>query len=473
MENYNNINSNRNVNSIVGLYGFGKITLLLLLTISFGIIADGIEMTLMGLFVIPITKYYSLNEFEIQVISSILFLGVALGSYISSYMVHFLFRKKTLHYGYILLLSSHIILSFSFHYYIFAFARFFIGVALGIIIPVSLNLLSEFLPGSSRALVLTGIWAFFSLGQGLQASIMLVGMPNLETSNMKYVLFSLTVFILIAFVLNDKFGIESPKHLILNEQYEEGFKVLNEMLKTKNEEELTYDEKEAIINEIKSLSNNDPSNNKVDIENLFAEHMYTTTLFTILLMFILSFLFYGILLISTLTMRKLNIHETNNTNYSQIIANQIIVAFCSMPGNIIGGVLCEIKKMGRRKTICLGFIISTICSFSIIIFRSQYTILYSMYLFFVNISFNVCLTYVVEIYPTQLRDTSSGFLFACLRISGFFSQYLYLALHIWHYMLPYYFSGIISALAIVITINLPYEPGEQEFDGEFESIKNK
>lgn len=472
MENYNNINSNRNVNLIVGLYGFGKITLLLLLSISFGIIADGIEMTLMGLFVIPITKYYSLNEFEIQVISSILFLGVALGSYVSSYMVHFLFRKKTLHYGYILLLSSHIILSFSFHYYLFAIARFLIGVALGIIIPVSLNLLSEFLPGNSRALVLTGIWAFFSLGQGLQASIMLIGMPNLETSKMKYVLFSLTIFILIAFVLNDKFGIESPKHLILKEQYEEGFKVLNEMLLSKNEEELTYDEKEAIIQENKSLSNC-LSKSKIDIENLFSEHMYTTTLFTILLMFILSFLFYGILLISTLTMRKLNIYETNNTNYSQIIINQIIVAFCSMPGNIIGGILCEIKKIGRRKTICLGFIISTLCSFSIIIFRSQYTILYSMYLFFVNISFNVCLTYVVEIYPTQLRDTSSGFLFACLRISGFFSQYLYLAFHIWHYMLPYYFSGIISALAIVITIKLPYDPSNQEFDCKFESIKNQ
>ena len=97
----------------------------------------------------------------------------------------------------------------------------------------------------------------------------------------------------------------------------------------------------------------------------------------------------------------------------------------------------------------------------ILIFHSYYTILYSVYLFFVNISFNVTLTYVVEVYPSELRDTSSGFLFSCLRISGFFSQYLYLALNNLYYMMPYYFSGLICLIAVWITVKLPYEPSEE------------
>ena len=104
MELQNNNNEPRKIKDFLSSYSFGKLTILNLVSVSFGIIADGIEMTLMGLFVIPITKYYSLTPFEVQVISSLLFLGVALGSYLSSYIVQFITRKQTLFYSYLLLL---------------------------------------------------------------------------------------------------------------------------------------------------------------------------------------------------------------------------------------------------------------------------------------------------------------------------------------------------------------------------------
>lgn len=91
-------------------------------------------------------------------------------------------------------------------------------------------------------------------------------------------------------------------------------------------------------------------------------------------------------------------------------------------------------------------------------------------MFFVLIAFNVYLTYTVEIYPTRLRDTSSGFLFGCLRISGFFSQFLYIALHQAHYLLPYYFTGIISLAAVYLVISLPYEPLNQPLDHNYNTI---
>ena len=459
MELQDNNNEPRKIKDFLSSYSFGKLTILNLVSVSFGIIADGIEMTLMGLFVIPITKYYSLTPFEVQVISSLLFLGVALGSYLSSYIVQFITRKQTLFYSYLLLLVSHVVLSFSFHSYLFAIARVIIGVALGVIVPVSLNLLSEFLPDTSRAFCLTGIWIFFSLGQGFQALIILIGMPNLEETNMKYVLFTLSLFIVIALMSNHYFITESPNYLIINRNYEEAFDIIDKMLIEKGEEIMVLEEKEDIMNENKIMIE-EKNNQKGDIEELFVESMYTTTLFTIILMFILSFLFYGIILISTLTMKQLNISDHITSN-RKIITDQIIVAFTSMPGNLIGGLMCEIKSIGRKRTICIGFIISTICLIMILIFHSYYTILYSVYLFFVNISFNVTLTYVVEVYPSELRDTSSGFLFSCLRISGFFSQYLYLALNNLYYMMPYYFSGLICLIAVWITVKLPYEPIEE------------
>ena len=364
-----NINEPRKIKDFLSSYSFGKLTILNLVSVSFGIIADGIEMTLMGLFVIPITKYYSLTPFEVQVISSLLFLGVAVGSYLSSYIVQFITRKQTLFYSYILLLVSHVVLSFSFHSYLFALARVIIGVALGVIVPVSLNLLSEFLPDTSRAFCLTGIWIFFSLGQGLQALIILIGMPNLEETNMKYVLFTLSLFILIALLLNHYFITESPNYLIINKNYEEAFEIIDKMLIEKGEPIMVLEEKEDLMNENRIIV----EEKKGDIEELFVESMYTTTLFTIILMFILSFLFYGIILISTLTMKQLNISDHITSN-RKIITDQIIVAFTSMPGNLIGGLMCEIRSIGRKRTICIGFIISTICLIMILIFHSYYKI---------------------------------------------------------------------------------------------------
>ena len=106
MELQNNNNEPRKIKDFLSSYSFGKLTILNLVSVSFGIIADGIEMTLMGLFVIPITKYYSLTPFEVQVISSLLFLGVALGSYLSSYIVQFITRKQTLFYSYFIFFFS-------------------------------------------------------------------------------------------------------------------------------------------------------------------------------------------------------------------------------------------------------------------------------------------------------------------------------------------------------------------------------
>lgn len=440
----------RTSNTIINNYSYRHINLLILISVSLGIIVDGIEMTLMSLFVIPIQSYYNLNQFQMQVISSVLFLGVAFGSYISLYIVHKYSRAYALSMSYNVLLFSHIGLAFSFNYISFTLFRFIIGAALGVIVPVSLNLMSEYINDKHTSLLLTSIWAFFSLGQGMQALFMYIGMPNLETNRMKWVIASLVLFIIIAKVVNDNYIMDSPSHLLMRNEHDKAFDILDTMLTEMNDVPLNDNEKTYMKQHNVIVIKKE----QISIDELFTEERYIGTLLQICLMFILSFIFYGVMLVSTLTMRSLNLNELNDVNYTRIILDQIFVAFISMPGNIIGGILCNIPKIGTKNTIILGFIISALCAFAIILFRSNYTTLYSIYLFFVDISFNVCLTYVVETHPIHLRDTSSGFLFSCLRISGFFSQYLYIALHYWGYLVPYYYSGLLCVIAIIITYNL-------------------
>ena len=140
-----------------------------------------------------------------------------------------------------------------------------------------------------------------------------------------------------------------------------------------------------------------------------------------------------------------------------------------MFGNLIGGALCEIQYFGRIKTTYIGFITCFICS-TLILFIGQdfFTELYSVFLTFILVSFNVYLTYVVEVYPTKLRDISSGFLFGCLRISGFLSQFVYLSMNKIHFLFPYFFSALISFLGAFFAKELPYETCGQPLDFSFD-----
>ena len=452
----------RDINHITSLYGIGKITIPLLIGLSLTIIVDGIEMTFMGLFLIPLTKYYSLSSIDIQAISSILFVGVAIGNYISPYLAHKFTRKVAMNYTYIAWVLAHIVMSCAYFTAVFAIARFVIGVGIGIILPFSLNIMSEYLPPNRRGFYLTAIWVFFSIGMGIQGCLMLIIMPNLDDDMMNYVIFALGLVVLFSERINNIYFIESPTGLLTDGDSNKAYEILNEMLKSVKEPELSNDEKDLIKKDLFVKEGND---NQVSIEELFKENVYRTTVTTIFIEVILSFLFYGVLLISTLTMQAINkkkevVGEVNPGNNRQIIIDQIIVAFASSPGNFIGGMLCEIKQIGRRKTMMIGFAIAAVSSFLIILFIQNFTILYCIYLSFVNMSFNVTLTYIVEIYPSRLKNTSSGFLFSCLRVSGFLSQYIYLYLSDIHYTIPYYFCCIIATCAIALSCNLPYDNSE-------------
>ena len=445
-------------------------------------------------------------------------------------------------------------------------------------------------------------------------------MPNFELDNMKYVLFSLNSLVVASLILNDNFFVESPRYLLMKHENEHAFELLNQMLVEIDEEKLSFEEKENLIQE-NDKHKEENLNQESNFMVLFSEDYYDTTVLSIGILFILSFLLYGILIVSTLTMKEFNekkkpkikkveissffeiINNTNNTmndifdtvyndnisinsiinetiiepinesfndtitntfnnelnnsidfpinetiknelnnsinsptnetikneennsivspinisneniniinnisnndieikkndtkinsinnsfpknqnsikekekkehNYPKILIGQFISAFVSMFGCIIGGVLCEIPYFGRKKTIFLGFIICCISLLLILIIGEDFfTELYSVYLAFVLVSFNVFLTYIVEVYPTRLRDISSGFLFGCLRMSGFLSQYFYLSINHFHFLLPYFFSMLIAFLAACFSYKLPYETCDQPLDFSFSKL---
>ena len=468
-ENVYDNKKSRNLNDILLCIGLNKKIIYVYIAINMGILVDGMEMTLMSLFLIPIQKYFKISNFILQIISSVFFIGVAIGSYLSGYLLKFSSRKNILNFSYILMFIFHVFLSlFTMHYFFFLINRILIGICLGIIVPISLNIIKEFLAEENQSFYLTAVWASFGIGQALNPIVMYIGMKHFEKKNLNITLFSLSVFILITIILNSNLIIETPYELINNKKYDDCYNLLNSMLLENNKKLLTEDEKENLCNKNKREIDN-KANYSISI--LFNKNLRKLTLISICILTIVSFLLYGVLLISTLTMKTFNIAKSNKTKPKKILIDQIYTAFSTVLANILAAVLCEISFIGKKNSIYLGFSISTISCILIIFFgKYYYRILFSLYLSFMLISFNVFLTYIIEIFPTHFHHLSSGFLFSCLRIAGFLSQYVYLFLNDIYFLLPYLFSAIISSIAIYLTYILPNKIINFEDNGKMKSI---
>ena len=74
------------------------------------------------------------------------------------------------------------------------------------------------------------------------------------------------------------------------------------------------------------------------------------------------------------------------------------------------------------------------------------------------------MAYIVEIYPTKIRDLSSGFHFMITMFSGLISQFLFLGASYINFRLPYYLLSLTCFIACVFVYLLPYETRGKHLD---------
>ena len=436
---------------------FTKYPILISICVFSSLLADGMEMNIMNLFIIPLRTYFDLSQFQIELVASTLFLGVASGSFLSGIFTEQLGRVTTLHFSFFLLFFSHAMMAIANDIAMFIILRIFIGFTLGLIVPISLNLYSEFLPMKMRGFFLMVAWFFFTLGVFLMGIIMRCEMPNLEISKVKRVFMILTIFPLLSLILNLIFVSDSPRNLILNKQREKAFSILRSM---NHDVELSIEQKRNAINEVNNTVNKSTTG---AMKDLFSKEYIKTTILMIILFFINGCALYGLYVISSLTQQEMTIDEEEIDN-KKIINTQIIIAFVSLFGYVIGGILLEIPKIGRKGVICIWLLINAIMCIPAVYFPKMFTLFISIAILSTNVWGNVLITYLIEVYPTRLRDTSSGFILFTFRISIFISQFIFLGLFEIHYRVSYYLAAGLLLIGVILTILLPFEPVNQPLD---------
>lgn len=237
----------------------------------------------------------------------------------------------------------------------------------------------------------------------------------------------------------------------------------------------TDTEQQQLIHEIKDYKlHKDPliAGKESGINDLFSNNWRKLSILLSILWVMNSMIGYGPYFILPLTLYNPNNENINaienqtfNTEVS-VIKSQMWIAIIGLIANPIGGFMCELKFLGRKNTGSISCLLATINCIACL-FNFSNVVTYLSILNIMNtLTFNTTITYTAEVYPTHLRDFSSGFMNCLGNAGAMVSQPLYILFHNIAKETPYLFTAIFGFISFICFCLFPYETLGMELDYE-------
>ena len=421
---------------------------------------EGLHVSLTGLIFIPIVHNYNLSLIKGGLISSSLMLFMSLGSFLSGFLTARYIRKKIIIFS-LLTISIGSILSVINSWIILLFCRCIIGLSLGIVIPINTNNLSEVLPLKLRSFWLIFVSSFFSLGAILSCQLIKLNLGNLRILFSTISIPSSVVLIIFNFFYN-----ENPRYLVLIGKNEQAFTIIEKYLLLDHHKLNSYEK----IQISKSIDRGVNKEVKITGKFKFIFRRYGNITLILCLIWILYSMIIngGIFSLFVSFANNVIVMPTSvDINFVKInglfIIIQLFYTFFAV-STIISGLFTEIKFCGRKYTIFFGFLLSTIASFHVLLFRAKSQAFYLIVTCLINISFNAINSYTIEIYPTRVRDFAVGYLLFVSKIIGFLSNILAIVMNYRNKRWMLYVNSMIGVLGLIFTLMLPFDTYQRKLD---------
>nr|XP_002714959.1 solute carrier family 22 member 16 isoform X1 [Oryctolagus cuniculus] len=371
-----------------------------------------------------------------KLIQPIFMFGVLLGAIIFGYFSDKKGRQVVLWFTSTGIFLFGILSTFTFDYYIFMIARFFLAMVTSGYLVVGFVYVTEFVGRKSRTWTSMNMNSFFVFG------LIVVAFTGYFVKTWwlyQVILSSVTFpFILYCWVLP-----ESPFWLISEGRYKEAQQLIDVMAHWNGTSRCD-------LCEVLSLDLSAPvgsksaATKKPNILDLFYSWKVTSGTLTIwLVWFTVSFGFYS------LSMKP--IHSGDS-----VYINLFLVAVLEIPGYIFTSVL--INKVGRRigQAFCL-FCIALFCTIIIAIPQRYYFGVIAATIFarfFIGSTFGLVYLYTAELYPTVVRSLAMGTSNMVCRVGSILAPVALYLSSTWIFM-PQLSLGILSFLGGVFSMTLP------------------
>jgi MFS family permease len=285
---------------------------------------------------------------------------------------------------------------------------------------------------------------------------MLKTMPNFEPGGIEETMLIFSIISLLCLGGTLLFLRDSPRNLIIHGHYEEAFDILSKLKPTPSF--FNEQNKNNIIREVLEGINIQTT---TSVAELFRHGLLSTTIITTIINFTCSMLFDGNQIIQNLALNKINNKQSQHD--ISVLTQSIIVILFGIPSNILFGLVCEMKILGRKYTMAIGFFILALCTLPLLITFQNAFVFLAFGQFFINVT-NIVDVYVSEMYQTKIRDFAMGWVSSFGFMGSCISQYLFISLLNGGIKLPFIVSVVICILDGVLSIVLKIETMKRPLD---------
>jgi MFS family permease len=355
--------------------------------------ADGSVLYSLNLLQPALKTFFNLEGFMYSFLASSIFIGYVLGTFLTGFTAKTIGREKTVNIVLSFLVAFCIGICIVQNIYWILFCRFMIGFSKGVISSHFISNLSESLPDDNKEIIILSMFIFYRLGIIYIIFCSNVIMPNYEIERYQLTLLAAAMPMVIVFLLTKYFYKNSAKLLMTKGEYEEAVKRLKEQSCGSGE----YNEEavNAIVEKFKEEAGQG-SGDKFTMSELFSHKYRMLTLLTTTVCVAASMVnitnIYSLPLI--LFSKAVDKHKMN--------FEIMITQFVTIPAILLSAFVC--KVIGKKVTIMFGFFFCLLSSLVPSIIQEGIIIGSSFINFFIIFALIVVKVYIVDAYPTNLRD---------------------------------------------------------------------
>jgi len=420
-------------------------------------------------FLMPVLQSeWNLTPIQQSMLGSSTFVGFFIGCLLSGQLADRFGRRCPLLYSVLFHFLFGLASGFAQNYNTLAMVRLLYGIAVGILSTISATYICEISPAEIRGKVLVFTGMFFTLGEMITCVVAFVFLNDFSSGNWRALVIWTAFPGMITYILMLIYLKESPRYLLIFQNFDDAFKMINRMIRKNNKSKrisLTQEEKDLLKRWALKQAHLHKGNVLANPMELFQAERCKITPLIWIIWYVLSCTYDGIVFVLPTILRDLNIGKSSHSEFFTIFFSVL----AEFPSSIISYFIIEHHSFGRKYSLIYTMALSCVsCFMAFGIGNDSFILAATSARFWLNMAWNIIYPFTTEVYPTNVRATGLGIASAFSRIGGMTMPWITIACLRIGNTGPFLIFGILCFLAMICSIKLPYDTTGMELDQEKE-----
>lgn len=440
----------------------GFYQLIIFILLSMIDLADGAQIAMTSLTLPAIQKEFGLSSGSISLLSSVFFIGTALGSFSVGKFSDVYGRKHIIQLSLVFQILNALSFYSCYSFLALVCLRFLYGFCYGFSLPLTTIYITEILPKHLRGKWVVLINLFVTIGNIYGTLMAYFVMESLEQGNWRLLLACTALLPFITLIGTLVYLRESMRFLLSNKRIAQVKEVFNQIVNVNNHYKLSQNQttsREIDDDDLKHLAiwadYHIDESQIASYSILFRAEWLRITLTCWTIWFFLNLMFFG----------QISLLPYFFKNSQQGMGAILLSIMGEIPVTFVIYYMIEHPNFGRKNSVYVFAIFATVLNFLLVLSDGLLLVVALFWArFFMKGMFGILHPYTSEIYPTSFRSVGYGFAGAIGRLGACVMPFVIFPCFYLNSRLPFWIFSFCGAVCAFCAFNLPFDTTGQNLD---------